>query len=174
MQKNNCDLCSLQETDIAEIVTAFKAIGWNKPRIQYEAYLQEQHQHLRSVIVARIANVFSGYVTIKWQSEYAGFNLNHIPEIADLNVLPHFRKQGIGTKLLLACEALAKERKCSKIGLGVGLTADYGSAQRLYVRLGYIPDGKGIHYKNKVLNYSDTALVDDDLVLYFNKSLLAN
>jgi GNAT superfamily N-acetyltransferase len=64
-----------------------------------------------------------------------------------LNVLPDYRKQGIGTKLIEACEQAEKEQGRALIGLGVGLTADYGNAQRLYIHLGYIPDGRGIHYK---------------------------
>jgi len=51
------------------------------------------------------------------------------------------------------------------------MTADYGSAQRLYVQLGYVPDGNGIHHKCTVANYSDTVIVDDDLVLYLQKTV---
>ena len=29
------------------------------------------------------------------------------------------------------------------VGIGVGLYEDYGPAQRLYIKRGYIPDGKG-------------------------------
>jgi len=56
-------------------------------------------------------------------------------------------------------------------GLGVGITANYGNAQRLYAQLGYIPDGCGIHYKGKASHYSELVPVDDDLVLYFTKQL---
>ena len=31
-------------------------------------------------------------------------------------------------------------------GIGFGLYADYGAAQRLYIKRGYIPDGRGAHY----------------------------
>lgn len=58
------------------------------------------------------------------------------------------------------------------IGFGVGLTADYGSAQRLYIHLRYVPDGKGIYYKYHAIKYSELVPVDDDLVLYLTKSLV--
>lgn len=41
---------------------------------------------------------------MKWQSEYAPFREKQIPEIMDLNVLPPFRNQGIGSALLETAE----------------------------------------------------------------------
>lgn len=136
----------LEENDIDEIVLAFKQLGWHKPRSLYESYLQDQCNNSRFVIVAKVSGKFAGYVTLKWQSDHSFFNQNNIPEIVDLNVLPDFRKHGIPTKLIHRCEQMAKENNHTQIGLGVGLTADYGSVQRLYVRLDYLPDGHGIHY----------------------------
>lgn len=37
-------------------------------------------------------------------------------------------------------------KRSNKIGIGVGLYRDYGSAQRLYVKRGYTPDGKVIKW----------------------------
>jgi GNAT superfamily N-acetyltransferase len=165
------ELLPLEENDIDEIVTAFKNIGWNKPKSLYKKYLTEQVQSLRSVILAKIDGKFVGYVTLKCKSEYQSFSVNNIPEIVDLNVLPDFRERGVGTALIQACEIMVKDLGCVEIGLGVGLTTDYGNAQKLYVSLGYIPDGCGLHYKNKILSYSESTTVDDDLVLYFKKKL---
>lgn len=165
------DFLALKESDLDEIVLAFKDMGWNKPRTIYEAYLQDQAQNLRSVIVAKKSGKFAGYVTIKWRSDYSGFNLHNIPEISDLNVLASARNIGIGTRLIQACENMAKKRQYTEIGMGVGMTADYGNAQRLYVRLGYLPDGSGLHFKNKALSYGEAFTVDDDLLLYFTKGI---
>lgn len=161
----------LAKSDIDEIVSAFTMIGWNKPHSIYEAYLLEQANVVRSVIVAKEDGQFCGYVTIKWKSDYNAFTKQNIPEIADLNVLPNYRNQGIGTALIYACESIVKERGYQKIGLGVGMTADYGNAQRLYVQLDYMPDGNGLHYKYNSLQYGNQTTVDDDLVLFFTKSL---
>jgi GNAT superfamily N-acetyltransferase len=164
-------LCSLEESDLDEIVLAFKLIGWNKPRSIYEAYYKEQAEGIRSVIVAKDNGKFCAYATIRWKPDYDSFAQKNIPEISDLNVLPAHRKHGIGSALINACETMAKERGYTNIGLGVGMTADYGDAQRLYVRLGYIPDGLGLHYKCSSLKYGDNVVVDDDLVLFFIKSI---
>ena len=86
-----------------------------------------------------------------------------------MNVLPLYQKKGIGTKLIQACEDSVKGQKRAVIGLGVGLTSDYGSAQRLYVRLGYIPDGHGLHYKNMAAKFGEKVKVDDDLVIFLTK-----
>lgn len=162
----------LNEQQIDEIVASFKAIGWHKPKSIYEAYLSEQTKGVRSVFVATIDNKFCGYVTIKCKSDYSGFNKANIPELADLNVLPEYRNQGIGTKLIKQCERIAAEKGHQTFGLGVGLTSDYGNAQRLYIKLGYVPDGNGIHSHQRSLCYDDKTTVDDELVLYFKKSLL--
>jgi len=171
---NQLALCSLEENDFDEIISAFKMIGWNKPRSTYETYFSEQSNNIRSTIVAKENGKFCGYVTIKWKSNYDSFAQQNIPEISDLNVLPTYRKHGIGTALINACEAMAKERGYTTIGLGVGMTADYGNAQRLYVRLGYIPDGRGLHYKCNSLEYGCQVTIDDDLVLFFTKSVSFN
>ena len=171
MNIEQLELVSLDAKHINEIVEAFTKIGWNKPASLYEKYLNEQVQKLRTVLIATQQGIFCGYVTIKWQSEYPAFNSGNIPEIVDLNVLPDFRGLGIGTKLIQACEQIAKDHGHTEIGLGVGMTSDYGSAQRLYVYLGYVPDGHGLFYKKQALSYGDTVMVDDDLVLYFRKKL---
>lgn len=168
---NKMNLCPLDKNDLDEIVAAFTAIGWRKPRSIYEAYLKEQSNSVRSVIVAKKNGKFCGYVTIKWKSDYDSFAQKNIPEISDLNVLPLCRKHGMGTALIKACEAMAHERGYPCIGLGVGMTADYGDAQRLYVRLGYVPDGLGLHYKCGSLKYGNQVTVDDDLVLFLTKDI---
>lgn len=116
------------------------------------------------------ASDFVGYITLKLHSDYPPFRKNNIPEINDLNVLPEFRNKGVGSKLLSLAEEHSKTIG-SYVGLGVGLLKDYGDAQKLYVKRGYVPDGLGISYKNKSLSYNETVPVDDDLVLWFIKKL---
>ena len=79
--------------------------------------------------------------------------------------------QGIATKLIHALEERARAAHCPKIGVGVGLFSDYGAAQRLYVHLGYVPDGKGMASGGLPVAAGDKVLVDDDLVLWLVKEL---
>lgn len=55
--------------------------------------------------------------------------------------------------------------------LGVGVHCGYGSAQRMYVKRGYILDGSGVWYGNKVCEQYTDCCNDDDLVLYLSKKL---
>lgn len=159
---------------IPSISEAFNKIGWNKPRSLFEGYLKEQEAGERLVWVAHIQDEFAGYVTLKWQSQYSSFKAQSIPEIMDLNVLPHFRKMGIGSLLLDTAEKEAATRS-KVVGIGVGLYAGedggYGSAQRLYVKRGYIPDGKGVTYNYQPTIPGNSYSLDDDLVLWFTKRL---
>lgn len=166
---NNLVLSPFEAKHIQEMVVAFDALGWDKPYALYEGYLKEHKNKTRFVLIATVDTLFAGYVTLKWESEYEHFKKQGIPEIVDLNVLPQFRRQGIGTALINACEKLAKENGYSHIGLGVGMTADYGSAQRLYIRLGYLPDGEGLYHKKHRVMHGDMVCVDDDLGLHLVK-----
>jgi GNAT superfamily N-acetyltransferase len=156
--------------DIPEIAAAFAAIGWNKPVAQYERYLEEQARRERDVLVARCANTFAGYLTIVWLSTYPPFLEAGIPEIVDLNVLPHRRRRGIASRLLDVAERRIGERS-PIAGIGVGMDRDYGAAQRLYVKRGYVPDGRGLTHQRRPLAWGETITVDDDLVLFFTRSL---
>jgi GNAT superfamily N-acetyltransferase len=150
---------------------AFDAIGWNKPAAQYEAYLLDQAADNRPVLVARMKGEFAGYVTVVWQTGYAPFREARIPEIQDFNVLPKFRRRGIGSALMDAAEALIATR--SKIvGIGVGLYPDYGPAQRLYVLRGYVPDGRGIAAEQVQVQPGQLVRVDDELALYFTRQIV--
>jgi len=160
----------LNKSDIRSIAAAFAELGWDKPTAQYQRYLQEQQAGLRVVLVAKVDGVFAGYVTIVWASGYPPFLEAGIPEIVDFNVLPRFRRQGIGSQLL--DEAEHRISKLSSLaGIGVGLTEDYGAAQIMYVRRGYIPDGRGLFWGEKRCRYGDRVIVDDGLALYFTKPL---
>ncbi len=159
--RNISQLC---QADIAEIAAAFSQIGWNKPASLYERYLSEQTQQLRTVLLARLDGAFAGYVTLLHQNG-AG-----IPEIQDLNVLPEHRCRGLGTRLLDEAEILAA-RTSSRVAISVGLTADYGSAQRLYVRRGYLPDGRGLTRHGMPVEHGETTTLDDNVVLNFTKDL---
>ena len=56
-------------------------------------------------------------------------------------------------------------------GIGVGMDPDYGPAQRLYVLRGYVPDGRGLHYRGHYIQYGEEIIVDDSLALYLTKDL---
>jgi ribosomal protein S18 acetylase RimI-like enzyme len=160
----------LTKDDCPVIAAAFAAQGWNKPVSQYLVYHQESLQGKRTVLVAEESGRFAGYVTIVWESGYPPFRDAGIPEIVDFNVLIAFRRRGIGSALLDESERRIAQRS-NAAGIGVGMTADYGPAQILYVRRGYLPDGRGLFQDGRHLEYGDQAVVNDDLALYLTRSL---
>lgn len=172
--KNQIQIRPLIRKDIAAISEAFNEIGWNKPATLFEGYLKEQELGTRIVWVAHVKDEFAVYITLKWQSGYPSFKEQNIPEIMDLNVLPSFRKMGIGSLLLDAAEKEAATRS-DTIGIGVGLytgeDGGYGAAQRIYVKRGYIPDGKSVTYNYEPTIPGNSYALDDDLVLWFTKKL---
>ena len=133
----------LEERGVQLIVAAFREIGWsNKRPTLYQRYLSEQDEGRRTVLVALAGGEFVGYLTVDWRPVYPPFRESGIPEITDFNVLPPFRRRGIGTRLMDEAEHRIAERS-PVAGIGFGLTPDYGAAQRMYVKRGYVPQWQG-------------------------------
>jgi predicted N-acetyltransferase YhbS len=160
----------ITKADAEPISEAFKAQGWYKPVAQYQQYYELQEAGARDVLIAELEGEFVGYLTILWQSAYLPFLKEEIPEVVDFNVLMKHQRKGIGTALMDEAE-----KRISKVssyaGIGVGLMKDYGAAQILYVKRGYVPDGRGIHRDSRALTYGDQVVVGDDLVLSLVKKL---
>jgi GNAT superfamily N-acetyltransferase len=132
------------------------------------------NQSKRLVWVAFEEDKIAGYITLKFDSDYFNFKQQNIPEVVDLNVLPNFRKKGIGSLLLDKAEQAAALQS-NVIGIGVGLYAGadggYGSAQSLYVKRGYIPDGKGVTYNYAPVIPGNNYPIDDNLILWMTKKI---
>jgi GNAT superfamily N-acetyltransferase len=161
---------AMGESDPAMMSAAFAAIGWrkNKPLALFQRYLADQEEGRRLAFIAEWHGEFAGYVTLLWTSDYGPFAERQVPEIADLNVLPPHRRQGIGNALLGRAESAASARS-NVVGLGVGLYPDYGAAQRIYVRRGYLPDGRGMMYRNQPVEPGAVIRIDDDATLMFTR-----
>jgi hypothetical protein len=77
---------------------------------------------------------------------------------------------GIGSQLMDRAETeIAKLNPVA--GIGVGMTPDYGAAQRLYALRGYVPDGHGLYYLGRPVECGMAIKVDDNLALYLTKEL---
>ena len=163
---------SLNQHDPPVIAAAFASVGSVKPEANYHLYLEQEATGSRTCLVATVDGEFAGYVTINWRPTYPGFAEMEIPEIQDLNVLPTFRRRGIASRLLDIAEAQVA-RRYSVVGIAVGLHAGYNAAQRLYALRGYIPDGRGVTYRDQYVGEYVQVMLDDDLVLHFTKQLSA-
>ncbi len=145
-------------------------MGWTKPPGYFYRLLEGQSRGELALLVAVEQAAYQGHCKIVWRSEYAGFRDSGAPEIQDLNVRPDLRRRGIGNALLDEAERRIKQRS-DFAGIGFGLYADYGAAQRLYIKRGYVPDGRGAQYGGQPVIAGETYRVDDDLVLYLVKCL---
>ena len=170
LPSQDIEIRELRESDCKIISEAYAAQGWDKPVEQYLRYVREQVEGVRDVLVAYSDGEFTGYLTILWTSDYPHFRERSIPEVSDFSVLQKFQRRGIGTKLMDAAEEQIMQRS-GVAGIRVGLTEDYGKAQKLYVKRGYVPDGNGITQNGKPLRWGDSLIIDDDLSLNFIKRL---
>lgn len=155
--------------DIPVFVAGEQAQGWNASPEKLENRLRDRENGLCELLTAELNGEPAGYVSVYWNSPAGAFAGMGIPEIVDLNVLEKARRRGVGGRLMDVSEALAAQR-CDRVCIGVGLHSGYGSAQRLYVRRGYLPDGTGVWYRDRICGPYENCCNDDDLVLYLSKS----
>lgn len=161
---------SMCESDIGCFTDAFNALGWGDRRETLTMYFDEQNAARRAVLVAENNEYPVGYLTVVPDAMAGPFAGRKLPEIKDFNVLPPFRRRGVGNLLMDCAEAVARETS-EFVTLGVGLYTSYGSAQRMYVKRGYIPDGSGVWYQDRNIAPYEECRNDDDLILYFSKRL---
>ena len=154
--------------DAEPLSRAFTEIGWNKPASVFHKYFDESAAGKRWLRLAEWKGRLAGYVTVVWNSDDPDFRMKGTPEIMDLNVLPEFRKMGIGSVLLDEAEAEAAKRT-EMVGIRVGLHKGYGPAQRLYVRRGYTPDGSGVLVRGRVPEEGAEVRLDDETTLRLTK-----
>lgn len=100
----------------------------------------------RLIIIARVDGVDCGCAQLNFNPRYSLYSKLGYPEIQDVAVLPEYRNRGIATAMIKHFEAIARDKGCENIGISVGITREFGPAQRLYFKLGYEPDGYGVTY----------------------------
>lgn len=150
---------------MAEKMRHSKAIGY------FEQNLEQQEAGSRILFIATVEGQAAGYCILNWQPKYGFFKSRGIPETQDLNVLPAFRRRGIGTAMIRHCEDMARKNGHQVMGISVGLDASFGPAQVLYAKLGYGPDGLGVTYDRRTVSSGEFRPVDDNLCLMLVKSL---
>lgn len=161
---------NLEQNDIQIITDAEIAQGWNASTEKYKIRFRHQAEGKAIALVAVYKDNIAGYINVYPDSEWGAFANKGYPEIVDFGVLEKYRRNGIGGRLMDIAEKIASEYS-NIVYLGVGLHSGYGSAQRMYVKRGYIPDGTGVWYGDKICDPYADYCNDDDLTLYMSKSL---
>ena len=161
----------LRPNDLSAIAATEGGPAWHGGWDHWPRYLAEHQAGTRVTLVVPEGEAIVGYGSLVWRSQYPAFAAAGIPEIQDMVVAQSHRGRGGATAMIAGFEARAKAAGCATMGIGVGLYADYGSAQRLYARLGYQPDGLGVTYDNRAATPGQSYRLDDDLVLWLTKPL---
>lgn len=159
----------MEDADAMIIAAAEIAQGDHVSVEKYQTRLRDRAEGRCAALVAEYCGCAAGYVNVYYDSTWGAFAKRGLCEIVDFGVLEKYRRRGIGKKLMDAAEALAFE-KADAVYLGVGLHAGYGSAQRMYIKRGYVPDGSGAWYKDTACAPYGACANDDELVLYLSKS----
>ena len=154
------------ESDIPTLYDLYDKIGQKD-----EGYFEACFEKDCVLLIASKEKQDVGFGILNFEPKYALYKKLEIPEIQDLNVVPEARQQGIATMLVEAFENLAQDQGLVQVGISVGLTKDYGPAQRLYCKLGYMPDGYGIAYDRQGVTAQKSYPFDDDLCLMMVKDL---
>lgn len=138
----------MTDEDIDNVFQVFEVYDIGKPLDYLSECWEENKTGQRITLLAFYDGQFAGSLHLLMKSHYSYFAENGIPEINDFNVIPPLRRLGIGNALMDSAEKIAIENY-DVVGVGVGLLQSYGSAQRLYARRGYIPDGRGLTYRGQ-------------------------
>ena len=137
----------------------------------FERALDEQDEDKRIVFVYHENGAPCGYVHYNRFPKYVPFQRFGLPEIQDLFVCPDHRRKGIGTALVTRCEDQAASDGHKEIGIGVGIIAEFGNAQRIYAEHGYIPDGSGVVFEREPVKTGEIRPLDDRLCMMLVKQL---
>ena len=132
--------------------------------------LANQEKQECSALLALYHGNVAGYVFLYYKCRWGALANRNLPCVADLIVFEKYRKQRIATILMDVAEDIAGKYS-NQVYLEVCLNSEYGPAQRLYVKRGYVPDGKGVYYEEKVCETDAVCKNDDELTLCLIKEL---
>jgi GNAT superfamily N-acetyltransferase len=167
----NLAILEAKEQDIPVLWDIVHSMGAAREPGYFERQYSSQIAGQRRLLIAWQGEKAAGYGVLNWQPKYPFFQKLNIPEIQDLNVLPQCRGRGLARSIIAMCEEEARTRGHDYMGISVGLHSGFGAAQRLYARLGYIPDGQGVTYDRAAVQAGEFRPVDDHLCLMMLKSL---
>ena len=160
---------AMRETDVKILCDEENRQGWHQTEEKYRKRLADCAAGKSIALVAEYNGKAAGYINVYLDAVHVGGK--GFCKIVDLGVLEKFRNKGIGTKLMDAAERAASAY-ADTVFLEVGLHAGYGSAQRMYAKRGYIPDGKGVWYGEKLCEPYTVCRNDDELTLHLSRKLI--
>lgn len=171
MQLESLEIRQASVEDLPRLHEMALAMKASKTDEYFPKSIELQEAGERLVLIAEYDGQDAGYCMLSWSPKYGFYRAHGYPEIQDLNVLPTFRNKGIASAMIAHCEGLAVQKGLKFMGISVGLTPSYGTAQRLYIKLGYVPDGHGVTYDRQTMSNGEIRPVDDEMCLMLLKHL---
>lgn len=160
-----------EQGDLPRLLEISRAMEKDRDIQYFEIGLRRQAKGKAHTFIVRVDGEAVGYCLLNMVPKYQLYERLGIPEIQDLNIMPDFRRRGLGRQLVLHCEDVVRALGLEQIGISFGLDSSFGSAQRLYVQMGYVPDGYGVTYDRRTVRRGEICRVDDDLCLMMVKDL---
>lgn len=162
---------NMEEADIPVFVAEYTAQGWHDEPEGYLMRLRDQAEGKCVALTTVYRDQPAGGLYLYMTAHEGPFKDKGYPEIVDFNVLKKYQRCGIGNRLMDTAEHIAAQH-ADTVCLGVGLSREYGTAQRMYAKRGYVPDGSGVWYQGRqCVQYETVCTIDDDLVLFLSKKL---
>ena len=172
MQDSSLSIHRASQQDLQRLWGLVELLGYEKDVGYFEHCLERQEKGELCLFLAGTEDKDIGYCILNWKPKYGYFRAQGMAEIQDLNILHDYRRRGFGRAMVSYCESIARDKGHNEIGIGVGVTASYGAAQRLYVKMGYVPDGNGINYDRKQVSFGEFRPIDDHLCFMMTKRLV--
>ena len=170
-QDNDLVIRNMEEADAQILTDEYTAQGWHSDVDYYLMRIREQAEGKCVALTAEFQGHPAGNVYLYLNANEGPFKGKAWPIIVDFGILKKYQRKSIGNRMMDVAEQLAAQY-ADTVCLGVGLSREYGTAQRMYAKRGYIPDGSGVWYQDKqCVQYETVCTVDDDLVLYMAKEL---
>ena len=168
---NEIVIRDMVETDPQIITHEEHLQGWTEQKTEkYTQRLKDVAEGKCVALVAEYKGNVAGYFNVYPNTMCGLYGGKGYPELIDLGVLKKYRKHGIGNILMQVAEDVARQYADMAI-IGVGLHRDYGAAQRMYIKRGFIPDGTGVWWQNKPLEPYADFKNDDEAAIYMYKKL---
>ena len=170
MEKEKIRIRFLRKEDAPVLLAGVLSQGWHETEDKFLNRLRDHESGKCTAFVAEYEGEPAGWVNVYFEKAGGPYRGKGYGWIEDFAVLEKYQRRGIGKALMDEAEALIAERTDIAC-LAVGLHPGYGSAQRLYVKRGYLPDGTGAWYGKAPAQEYAVYPLDDELVIYMSKKL---
>jgi GNAT superfamily N-acetyltransferase len=164
------DFRVVRPDEIASVKQEVKEAFFSGDEVSIDEHFQDHANGASTTILGYEAGRLVGIVTIRWHPRYPLVRERGIPLIQNVEIRYEDRGRGLGDQMLARAEEEIA-RRSPIAGLVVGISQDYGPAQRLYAKRGFVPDGRGVCRQFTPLKHGEQVTVDHDLLLWLFKDV---